>query len=151
MNTLCNAANYAGESFTGNLNRAQIRTPETTHVLSVGPMDRGCMVYDVLLNGPRTRLSIAPDCRQLWSVPKRESVQVAILHNALSPLELEEASQFIRRQWPHARILVIRSGEDFLDDALYDDRVTPPVAPRILLAAIARLSHEWHQRTSRNV
>jgi hypothetical protein len=145
MNSLGNVASRAVEVFMGIPDWGQVRTPRATHVLSVGPLDRGCMVYDVLLDEPHTHLSIAPDSRKLWSIPKQASVQVAILHNTLSPLELEEASQFIRRQWPHARILVIRKGEDFLDDALYDDRVAPPVAPRILRATIIRLSNEWHE------
>jgi hypothetical protein len=74
----------------------------------------------------------------LWEIPKEESIQVAILHNTLSPVELEDASRFIRRRWPHARILVLRRGVGLLDDALYDERVAPTVTPEVLLAAI-----EW--------
>lgn len=39
---------------------------------------------------------------------------------------------------------MIRLGEDFLDDALYDDRIVPPVAPAELLAAIKRILSQRH-------
>jgi hypothetical protein len=117
-----------------------IQPSKAIHALSVGPVDFGCMVHDALLDRPNSRLSIAPDCRELWGIPKEESIQVAILHNTLSPVELEDASRFIRRRWPHVRILVLRKGEGFLDDALYDERVVPTATPEILLAAIERLA-----------
>jgi hypothetical protein len=102
------------------------------------------MVHDALLDGPNSRLSIAPDYRMLWVIPKQESIQVVILHNTLSLFELDDASRFIRRRWPHARILVLRRGEGFLDDALYDDRLAPTVVPEVLLTAIERLAGGWH-------
>jgi hypothetical protein len=110
------------------------------HVISVGAVDRGSMVHDTLLKVPRFHLTIATDYRALWATPKREDFQVAVLHNTLSSFELEEACRFIRQTWPHARILVIRAGEGFLDDALYDERVLPRVAERFLLSAIERLA-----------
>jgi hypothetical protein len=101
------------------------------------------MVHDVLRVGLKSSLSIAPDCRDLWVIPKQESIQVAILHHTLSLFELEDASRFIRQRWPHARILVLRKGEGFLDDGLYDERVAPDVAPAVLLMTIEQLTREW--------
>jgi hypothetical protein len=86
----------------------------------------------------------------LWAIPKQESIQVVILHNTLSPFELEDASRFIRRRWPHARILILRRGVGFLDDALYDEHVVPTAAPEVLLAAIERLAGGWQGRRSRD-
>jgi hypothetical protein len=119
---------------------------KTIHVLSVGPVDYGSVVHDALLKGPKFRLSIATDYRELWVIPKQELIQVAILHNTLSAFELEDASRFIRQQWPNARILIIRRGVGSLDDALYDDRLAPNAAPELLLFAIERHTgkgHEW--------
>ena len=116
----------------------------TIHVLSVGPVDRGCLVHDALLRRVHTRLSITPDYRRLWMLSKQESFHVAVLHNALSQLELEEISQLIRRKWPQARILVIRYGEGFLDDALYDERLTPAAPVEMLYATIDRLADKVH-------
>jgi hypothetical protein len=115
------------------------------HVLSVGRMDFGSRVHDALLHGPCSRLSMAPDYRELWAIPSQESIQVVILHNTLSAVELEDASRFIRRRWPHAQILVLRRGVGLLDDALYDERVAPAVAPELLLAAIERLAGGWQR------
>jgi hypothetical protein len=107
-------------------------------------VDRGCMVHDALLRRVHTRLSITPDYQRLWMLSKQESFHVAVLHNTLSQSELEETSQLIRRQWPQARILVIRYGEGFLDDALYDERVTPAAPVEVLHKAIDRLADKLH-------
>ncbi len=116
------------------------------HVLSVGPMDRGSLVHDALLEMPDFRLSIATDYRELWVIPKHESIHLVILHNTFSLFELEDASRFIRTRWPPAKILIVRRGEGFLDDELYDDRVTPPASLEVLLSAIERLTSERDDR-----
>lgn len=143
MNRLGNAVRSVNEAAIGSLNRREIRSPRAIHVLSIGPIDFGTMVHDVLRVGLKSSLSIAPDCRDLWVIPKQESIQVAILHHALSLFELEDASRFIRQRWPSARILVVRRGEGFLDDGLYDERVAPDVSPAVLLMTIERLTREW--------
>ena len=130
----------------GSLDGKDVQRPKAIHVLSVDPVDFGCMVHDALLDEPDSRFSIAPDYRELWAIPKQESIHMVILHNTLSSFELEDASQFIRRCWPHARILVLRGSEGFLEDALYDDCVAPNVAPEILFLTIERLIgglQEW--------
>lgn len=38
---------------------------------------------------------------------------------------------------------MIRGGEDFLEDALYDDRVIPPVVWEILIATFKQLTASW--------
>jgi hypothetical protein len=77
-------------------------------------------------------------------IPEQTVIELAVLHCTLSPFELERASVTIRRRWPHARILVIRLGEDFLNDALYDQRIVPPVAPSELRATIKLLLSRRH-------
>jgi hypothetical protein len=104
------------------------------------------MVHDALLDVASLRLTIATGYQKLWGMPMQESIQVAILHNTLSSFELDAASRLIRRRWPHTRILVVSRGESLLQDALYDDRVEPTVAPELLLTIIQRLTkrlHEW--------
>lgn len=126
------------------------RQKRKIHVLSVGPLDEGSLVHDVLLQVADFRLSIASDYRELWVVPWQEFIDVAILHSTLSEIALEEASRFIRQRWPHVRILVIRSGKGFLDDSLYDDRIAPPVALELLLATIERLVGDRRDRRLEN-
>jgi hypothetical protein len=145
MNRLPIVAKGVEEIAIGNLDGRQFRIPKTIHVLSVGPVDFGSLVHDALLDGPNSRLSIAPDYRMLWAIPKQESIQVVILHNTLSSFELDDASRFIRRRWPHTRILVVRQGEDFLDDALYDVQVVSNVDRQVLLATIQCLIAGWHE------
>jgi hypothetical protein len=151
MNRLGNAVRSVNEAAIGSFNRREVRRPQAIHVLSIGPIDFGTMVHDVLRVGLKSSLSIAPDCRDLWVTPKQESIQVAILHHTLSLFELEDACRFIRQRWPYARILVLRQGEGFLDDGLYDERVAPDATPADLLMAIERLTREWRARKPTSV
>jgi hypothetical protein len=148
MNRSYSKAKGVDQRANGSLDQRDHQMARTIRVLSVGPVDRGSMVHDVLLEGPRFRLSIATDYRELWAIHEHEDCQLAILHNTLAPFELEDASKFIRHRWPHARILVIRAGEDFLEDALYDDRVIPTVAREILFMTIEQLTAGWHEGRS---
>jgi hypothetical protein len=146
MNRLCDVSKVVEESAIGRINHRDTQKPMAIHVLSVGALVCGSRVHDALLNGPGFRLSIAPDYRELWRIPKQEAVQVAILHNTLSTFELDDVSRFIRQRWPHARILVVRNGEGFLEDALYDVRVLSNVDREVLVATIERLIgglNEW--------
>ena len=146
MNSLSEVALSANESAIETLEHGHFRLPAAIHVLSVGPVDRGSMVHDALLDGASFRLTIATDYKRLWGMPTQESIQVAILHNTLSSFELEAACRLIRRRWPEARILLISRGESSLEDALYDDRVAPTVPPEHLLTTIERHTkrlHEW--------
>jgi hypothetical protein len=121
---------------------------ESLHILSVGPASLCDVVRDALSGSWKCQLTVATDFRQLWLIPKHADVDAAILHCTLSPLELEDASRFIRRQWPSTRILVIRAGSEFLDDAPYDDRVLPAVASQVLLPTIERLTGKWREGTT---
>jgi hypothetical protein len=151
MNRLRDVSKVVEENVIGSMNHRALQVPKAIHVLSVGAIDCGCMVHNALLNGPRFRLSVATDYRELWVIPNQESIQVVILHSTLSSFELEYASRFIRRRWPRARILVVCNGEGFLDDALYDVRVVSNVSREVLLATIERLIGGWHEWRSRDV
>jgi hypothetical protein len=151
MNRLSDVAVGANENVIGTLDHKHFRTAATIHVLSVGPVDRGSMVHDKLLDGASFHLSIATDYRELWGMPTQESIHVAILHNTLSSFELEAAGRLIRRRWPQARILLISRGESSLEDALYDDRVEPTVALELLLTTIERLTGAWHEWRSGDI
>jgi len=137
MSKVCDVEVGSNRSVVGGL-EPHAWGPEKIHVLSVGSVDCGSLVHDALLHGPSFHLTIATDCKQLWTIPRQESLQIVILHSTLTAFELEDVSRFIRQRWPLARILVLRSGEGFLDDALYDDRLAPTVAPDVLIAEIER-------------
>jgi hypothetical protein len=151
MNRLCDVTTFAHDNAIRTLDREHPGVAKTIHVLSVGSVDRGSVVHDTLLDEASFRLTIATDYQKLWGMPTQESIHVAILHNTLSSFDLEAAGRLIRRRWPHARILVVSSGESFLEDALYDDRVEPTAAQEVLLTTIERLTGGWHEWRSRDV
>jgi hypothetical protein len=151
MNRLCDVATTVNEDSVGIQDRRNVQQDNAIHVLLIGPVDFGSLVHDVLLDWPHSRLSIAPNYRELWVLPKHETIELVILHSTLPSLELEDATRFIRRWWSQARILVIRWSEGSLDDALYDDRVPPNAAPETLLATIEQLIGKRHERRSGNV
>ncbi len=118
----------------------------TFHVLSVGPIPFCNSVRDTLLESRNARLFVARDSGELWVIPQREVIHLAILHNAPCGFDLEDACRFIRRQWPVARILLVCGNCELPDDALYDDRLTPSVTPDSLLAAIERIAGRYFEK-----
>lgn len=151
MSNLGKVANDMEENALQILNQTILRMPRAIHVLSVGPVALGNMVHDVLLELPHFRLSIATDYARLWAIPKHERIDVVILHNTFSSSEVEDSCRFIRRRWPHARILLLHWDESFLEDALYDDRLVPNVDPEVLLSTIQRLNGRWEAWRSGDV
>jgi hypothetical protein len=117
----CIAAKTNGESAgkCGQENRGR-----SMHIVLVGTLEYGSALYDALCK-KRFRLSILTDHHELWRKEDLGCVHLVILHNAIALPELNEAARFIRRRWSNAFILVMRQGENFLDDPLYDERLHP--------------------------
>ncbi len=110
------------------------------HVLSVGSADASMFVRDALLERQKCRLASATCLRELFSISDEEQIEIAVLHQNLSPAEFREAAGHIRRKWPAAKILVVcYMTTDFLDDPLYDERATPGLSQQALLSKIERL------------
>lgn len=151
MNSFGKVIHVVHEKPIGSSDRRVVRMPKPIHVLSVGPVDRGNIVHDAMVDAKIFRLSIARDYRGLWMIPKQEPIDVVILHNAFTSIELEGLSRFVRRRWPYAAILIVHFRGHFLEDALYDDRVGPTVAPELLLSTIERLAGRWQEWRSADV
>jgi hypothetical protein len=117
----------------------RLRFPGVIHVMAVGRVEKTCSLHDALLAEKRVWLSVATDYRELWMRPKTEPVHVFVLCETLSQFELRESCRFIRRDWPHARILVIRDAHGSLDDPPCDECLPPDVPSEILIAAIEKL------------
>jgi hypothetical protein len=98
------------------------------------------MGYDTFLENRGYILAAAHGYRDLCQPEMREDCEVAVLHPTLSHSELIEVAHFIRRRWPRARIIMIRTEEWWIEDALYDDRVVPGVNPELLLATVDRVA-----------
>lgn len=121
--------------------------PRGNHVLIVGPMESGSLVRSALLGEPNLRISIVTDCRELWTIPNQEIIHLFILNKTLSTIELEASSRLIRQRWPRAKVLVVHQGEWFLEDALYDDRVTVGDTQDALRDRIGRLLISHFERS----
>lgn len=116
-------------------------------VLSVGRLNEDVLIREP--RDPRFCFSHANDYLELWSLSRGHTYDAVILHNSLGCFELEEAARLVRRRWPSAMILLIRSGEITLEDPLYDQRLRPPVDPATLLSVLSgqtrHLTSEEHR------
>jgi hypothetical protein len=110
------------------------------HVLSIGAEDSCNTVRDALLQRRSCRLSVVTSLWDLYAIQQQNSFDIATLHQTLSPREVRDASEYIRRRWPRAKILVICAETEFLDDPLYDEWVPPGLSPGILLETIEELT-----------
>jgi len=109
-------------------------------VLSVGSLNSNNFVRDVLFSRTKCRLVAATCVWDLSVIPASGKVDVAILHNSLSPEELRSCAVYIRHHWPAARILLIHAQVETLDDPMYDERMSPDLSAETLLSMIERLA-----------
>lgn len=122
------------------------RSPRATavanpaRVLSVGRMDEDVLVREPLDRWPGFCFSHANDYLELWGLSRGHTYDAVIFHNSLSCFELEEAARLVRRRWPSAGILLIRSGEITLRDPFYDQRLKPPVDADTLISILSDLT-----------
>lgn len=116
--------------------RKQPSAKDLVHVLAIGSMDQHNELHDLLLQLPAVHISALTHFLDLLDLSKWDVVHVAVLFESLSLHELLEASRTIRQKWPKAKIIVIRRGEEFLEDFLYDPRIFPTAEPQELLAQI---------------
>jgi hypothetical protein len=110
------------------------------HVLSIGSEDSCSSVRGALLQRHNCRLSIVTSLWDTYAIPQEDRLDIAILQHTLSRLEVRNASEYIRRRWPGAKILVIRPETGDLDDPLYDEWVPPDLSATVLLAVIEQLT-----------
>ncbi len=125
---------------------APTSTPHATaiaspaRVLSVGRMDEDVLIRLPLDEWPGFSFSHANDYLELWGLSRGHTYDAVIFHNSISRFELEEATRLVRRRWPSAGILLIRSGEITLRDPFFDQRMRPPVDPNSLMSVLSGLT-----------
>jgi len=120
------------------------------NVLSIGSLDSCNMVRDVLLQRNNCRLSVVTSLWDMYAIPKQNNLDIAILHHTLSQLEVRNASEYIRRRWPAAKILIISAAMNVPDDPLYDEWAHPDQSPGMLLATIEQLTGGVKEIYARN-
>lgn len=118
------------------LSQKQMSAKDRIHVLAIGSIDQHNALHDLLLHLPSVRISALTHFMDLLDLSEQDLVHVAVLFESLSLHELLEASRTIRQKWPKAKIIIIREGEEFLEDFLYDLRLSPAAEPQELLALI---------------
>jgi DNA-binding NtrC family response regulator len=123
----------------------------TLHVLSIGSQDSCNTVRDVLLQRHNCRLSVVTSLWDMYAIPQQNHLDIAILHHTLSRLQIRDASEYIRRRWPRAKILVISAEMDVPDDPLYDEWAPPGQSSGTLLAMIEQLTGGAKERCVRNI
>ena len=113
---------------------------EPARILFIGELISEPLWGAALEDAVDFNVSFAPDPGTLWSFSFTEAPDIAVLLDTLSAASLGEICRLIRHRWPHARILVVRAGENFLDDALYDDRILPRESVEALLEKVFRVA-----------
>jgi hypothetical protein len=112
----------------------------TLHILSIESQDTGALVRDVLVLRARCRFYVASSIWDLCVVLESEEINVGILHNTFSPQQVRVFAAYSKRRWPSAKILLMEPKKENADYTIYDERITPGVSSKTLLAAIDWLS-----------
>ena len=89
-------------------------------VLSVGSEEFLRTIYGALFGRRQYELITATTYRELFAIPTRENIRIAVLNGTLSREELAAVAQLISWRWPPARILAVCTKAPLIDDVLYD-------------------------------
>jgi DNA-binding NtrC family response regulator len=102
----------------------------------------------LLLSRSNYSVITAGNYREIFDLRGERSFLLAVLSCSLGEFALRAAAEFVRRQWPSARILILGSARAILDDSLYDEAVDCRFQPQELLNVIERLCEDdWTLRS----
>ena len=100
-----------------------IEVDATWHVLSIGSdRSRDTIRIDLLLRC-KCRLVAVASYQGLFENRTEGESDIAILDHTLSACDLRVSSEYVRRRWPDAKIVLMSANADALHDPLYDERV----------------------------
>jgi hypothetical protein len=85
----------------------------------------------------------------LYALPQAVSVDVAVFQQLFPAHDLRYATEYLRRRWPDAVILIIGKQAEELDDPLYDHRVSSGISFEEL-AGMIEMSAAAKKRVMRN-
>jgi hypothetical protein len=97
---------------------------DPVRIVSIGQAKPEHTVTEELLDAPGFRIATIENYRGLFALASDGAPDIAVIHETPDWFVLEGICATLRHEWPQARILVIHDGEEFLDDALYDERLT---------------------------
>ena len=111
----------------------------TLHIVSIGSPESNEFVRDSLVSRAKCRLTAVASVWDL-SALSAGKLDIAILHHSVSNSELRSCATYIRHHWPSARILLLHSDAEVLDDALYEERMLPDSSAERFSSMIERLT-----------
>ena len=121
---------------------------ERSTVLLVDPDSELLSYRASLLSRSRYTVVIANNYREVFELRGKTSFRLAVLSSGLGELALRAAAEFVRRQWPSARILILGSAKAVLEDSLYDEAVDFRFQPPEFLNVLERLcENDWTLRS----
>lgn len=109
-------------------------------VLSLGTQESNNSIHDELFPRKECQFFAATSVWDLSAILTSAKVDVAVLHSTLSPGELRSCAAYIRHHWPGAKILLIHTQAELLDDPMYDERIRPDSSTETRFATIERLA-----------
>jgi len=90
----------------------------------------------------------ASNYREIFDLRNETGFRLAVLSCSLGELALRAASEFVRRHWPSARILILGNAKAILDDSLYDEAVDCRFLPQEFLNVLEGLCEDdWTLRS----
>lgn len=126
-----------------------LKKPSRPSVLLVEPDLNLLANRALLLSRSDYTVAIANNYREIFELRGEAGFHLAVLSDTLGELALCAAAEFVRRQWPSARILILGSARVPLEDYLYDEVVDHRFQPKELLDTLSRLCEDSWSLTSR--
>jgi hypothetical protein len=118
-------------------------------VLLVEPDLEMLAARTLLLSKSNYIVAPAGSYREIFGLRSEIGFRLAVLSDTLGELALRAAAEFIRRQWPSARVLILGNARAALEDHLYDEVVNHRIQSTEFLDTLARLSEDSWSLKSR--
>jgi len=102
----------------------------------------------LLLSRSHYTVVTASNYREVFELRGEARFLLAVQSSSLGELALRAAAEFVRRQWPSARILILGTAKTILEDSLYDEAVDCRFQPQEFLNVLERLCEDdWTLRS----
>ena len=88
---------------------------------------------------------------EIFDLSLTTRIHLAVLSDTLGRSGLCSAAEYVRAQWPSARILVLGTPQFVLEDYLYDEAVNHGLPPEKLLDMLARLSENLLNQKTKDI
>jgi hypothetical protein len=125
--------------------------PSHHRVLVVEPDEHLLASRTLLLSSSNYLVTAAGSHRDVFDLSCMTEIHLAVLSDTLGRSGLCSAAEYVRAQWPSARILILGTAQFVLEDYLYDEAVGHGLQPKGLLDTLERLSENRRNQTSKDI